>query len=119
MADLQPIVADNHAAVTAFVAAAGAVRPVIRTFFLKPVLKAGRFGKGGKAPVPFQPTTGPSTARSRSAASAFEADVQALVARGQATVDHPFFGTLPLPEYLRLQAIHTRHHHRQLPGAAL
>ncbi len=38
-----------------------------------------------------------------------------------AAVDHPFFGKVPLNDFVRFQALHTRHHHAQLtvpPDAA-
>jgi uncharacterized damage-inducible protein DinB len=96
------------------------VRPLIRTFFLKPVLKTGRFAKGGKTPTHFEPTTTPASigdlaTRLQAAATAFEVDVQAAAQGGQTTLDHPFFGAVPLAEYLRLQVIHTSHHRQQLP----
>lgn len=95
------------------------LRPLIRKFFLNPVLKAGRFGKGTTAPGPFRPTTTasgvePLTARLRAAAIAFESDLLAGERSGGTTVNHPFFGTIPVDEYLRLQVIHTRHHQAQL-----
>ncbi len=99
------------------------LRPLIRTLFLKPVLRSGRFGKGGKSPGPFRPTAapeavGPLTGRLQGAAAGFEADLLARANAGETTVDHPFFGELSLPDFLRLQMIHARHHRRQLPGAA-
>ncbi len=104
-------------------AAPSLLRPVIRTLFLRPVLRNGRFGKGGKAPKPFRPGsthTAPDalTARLQSAADGFEATVTAAARSGQTTVDHPFFGRVSLTDYLRLQVIDTEHHRQQLPGAA-
>jgi hypothetical protein len=99
------------------------LRPLIRTLFLKPVLRNGRFGAGAKAPGPFQPTASPAPAsmllpRVQSAADEFESMLAAELAQGHVTVDHPFFGPVALGDYLRLQVIHTDHHRRQLPGAA-
>ena len=45
-------------------------------------------------------------------------DLQPVIAGNREAVDHPFFGELSLPDFLRLQMIHARHHRRQLPGAA-
>jgi hypothetical protein len=98
------------------------LRPLIRILFLNPILKNGRFGPGGKSPKTFQPTPSPAppaalTARLQGASDGLEADLAAAARTGPSTVDHPFFGHVPLPEYLRLQAIHTRHHRQQLPGS--
>jgi hypothetical protein len=95
------------------------LRPVIRTLFLRPVLKAGRFTRRGKAPAPFQPSSSPGsvadvTARLNNAAAAFQRDIAAAAAAGRTVIDHPFFGRLSLADYSRLQAIHTRHHAQQL-----
>ena len=53
--------------------------------------------------------------RLEAAMTAFEADAAAL---GTAAIDHPFFGRLPLSDFVRLQEIHTRHHRGQLAQAA-
>ena len=100
------------------------LRPINRTLFLNPVLKSGRFGKGGKSPGPFQPSATPAlleplTARLQAASDAFETDLSAAATSADATVDHPFFGRIPLTEYLRFQAIHTRHHQQQLSPVAV
>ena len=79
------------------------LRPFIRAFFLTPVLKRGRFGPGNKSPEPFRPTG---------------SDLAAAARSGQDSIDHPFFGQVPLAEYARLQAIHTQHHRGQLSPAA-
>ncbi len=98
------------------------LRPLIRTFFLNPILKRGRFGTGGKTPRPFQPAESPPApealiSRLETAVGAFETDLAAAARNGQTTIDHPFFGKVPLAEYVRLQAIHTRHHQQQLSSA--
>jgi hypothetical protein len=49
---------------------------------------------------------------------AFETEFAAAARNGQTTIDHPFFGRVPLAEYVRLQGIHTEHHRQQLPSAA-
>jgi len=95
------------------------VRLVIRTIGFNPIVRSGRFRKGTKAPAVFQPTGSPAsvadlTGRLEAAAGGFVAAVEAAARRGQAVVDHPFFGRVALPDYTRLQAIHTRHHHEQL-----
>ncbi len=95
------------------------VRPLIRVLFLNSVLKKGRFGRPAKTPKPFEPAASPAlpeivTARLQAAAAALEEDIERVAGSGQATLDHPFFGKIPLADYLQFQAIHTRHHHAQL-----
>ena len=114
MTDLETCLSDNRRAVR--------LRPIIRTFFLNPVLKRGRFGPGNKTPEPFEPaesTAAPDTliARLEAAVGAFETDFVAAARTGRATIDHPFFGKVPLADYARLQAIHTEHHRQQLLSA--
>jgi uncharacterized damage-inducible protein DinB len=97
------------------------LRPLIRMFFLKPVLASGRFARPAKAPGPFQPSTAPSAAalmlpRIRGASAAFEQAIAGEVSAGRDTMDHPFFGRVPLADYVQLQAIHTNHHRGQLPS---
>jgi hypothetical protein len=98
------------------------LRPLVRAFFVKPVLKNGRFKPNGKAPAMFQPSSAPGEAaellpRLERAVRVFEEELRAADASGRSTLDHPFFGTMPVTDYLRLQAIHARHHRAQLPGA--
>jgi hypothetical protein len=45
----------------------------------------------------------------------FETDAAAA---GVSSIDHPFFGRLPLTDFVRLQEIHARHHRGQLPPTA-
>jgi hypothetical protein len=130
-AGVQSTLDENRKAVSAFVAAA---RAVPRSAWAAPRAPAkwspaqvtehvaGRFTRRGKSPAPFQPSAVPGsvadvTARLNTAAGAFEADVAAAAASGRVTIDHPFFGRLPLADYSRLQAIHTRHHAQQLGPA--
>jgi len=98
------------------------LRPLVRSFFVKPVLKRGSFRRNGRAPSMFQPSSVPGDAaellpRLETAVRGFEEAVRAVDRSGRATLDHPFFGTMPVTDYLRLQAIHARHHRAQLPGA--
>lgn len=94
------------------------LRPLIRTLLLRPVLRLGRFPMAGKAPAVMRPGPSPAPApvlldRLQAAAAAFESAVRDL--RGT-TVDHPAFGRLAVVDLVRLQEIHTRHHHLQLPS---
>jgi hypothetical protein len=96
------------------------LRPLIRTLLLKPVLWLGRFPTASKAPAVMRPGSSPAPApvllgRLEAAVAAFESAAREL--RGP-TVDHPAFGRLPIVDLVRLQEIHTRHHHLQLPSDA-
>jgi hypothetical protein len=97
------------------------LRPLIRRFLLGPVLRRGRFIPGSKSPRVFRPGPVPAASaqlldRLAAAMTTFEADAAAL---GTTTIDHPFFGRLPLSDFVRLQEIHTRHHHAQLAPATV
>ena len=52
--------------------------------------------------------------RLTTALAGFENDIRSGHPEGRHAVAHPFFGTLPTTDYLRLQAIHARHHRSQL-----
>ena len=96
------------------------LRPLIRKFLLGFVLRRGRFPPGSKSPRVFRPGPTPAApeqllGRLGTAMAVFEADAAAL---GTPAIDHPFFGRLPLSDFVRLQEIHTRHHRRQLAPAA-
>jgi hypothetical protein len=88
-------------------------RPLVRTLYLRRVLKRGRFPKG-KVKGLFTPALNPprdaTLARLRAAAAAFEAEVP----RAPGPLDHPVFGNVPVADYVRFNALHTRHHERQL-----
>ena len=96
------------------------LRPLLRTFLLKPVLKRGSFIPGSKSPKVFRPSASPPQqapllGRLQIAAKAFENDAKATA--GDA-IEHPIFGRLGLVDFVRLQEIHTRHHRNQvLPRA--
>ena len=98
------------------------LRPLIRRFIVDSTLKAGRFTRTGRTPKIFEPSAAPGPsgqvlARLQSAVAAFEGDVRTGQREGREVVNHPFFGKLPASDYLRLQAIHSRHHRPQLPSA--
>lgn len=91
---------------------------IARTAFLRPTLRAGRFTRKGRAPAFMQPSAAPPAAdvvlaRLGAAVSGLERDVRSLE-----TVTHPLLGTIPTVDWMRLQAIHVRHHCAQLPVAA-
>ena len=82
-------------------------------------LKAGRFTRKGRAPGIFQPAAAPPSAavvlpRLDAAAAGFANDIRSGHPEARHYVRHPFFGRLPTIDYVRLQAIHARHHRGQL-----
>jgi hypothetical protein len=79
-------------------------------------LLTGRFFPGSRSPKIFRPTGVPTSQevlvdRLQGAVQAFEK----YVTGAQGThIDHPFFGRLSLADFVQLQTIHLRHHHKQL-----
>ena len=53
-------------------------------------------------------------ARLSTAVTGFEGDIRSGHPAGRHTITHPFFGRMPTMNYVRLQAIHARHHRSQL-----
>lgn len=95
------------------------LRPLAKWFVVTKTLRAGGFTRKGKAPGIFQPTAAPAAAapvlaRLAAAVTGFENDIRSGHPEARHNVAHPFFGTLPTVDYLRLQAIHARHHRSQL-----
>ena len=98
------------------------LRRLLRWFVVDRTLKAGRFTRKGRAPAIFHPTattTSPRVAaellaRLMTAVTGLEADIRSGHPAGRHTVAHPFFGTLQTTDWMRLQAIHARHHHDQI-----
>jgi hypothetical protein len=96
------------------------LQPLAKWFVLTRTLKAGRFKQKGRAPGIFQPvatTAAPAAellARLTAAVTGMEGDIRSGHPAARHTVDHPFFGTVPTIDWLRLQAIHARHHRSQL-----
>ena len=96
------------------------LRPLLRWFVVHRTLNAGRFTRKGKAPGIFRPVAKtPASqaellARLSAAVAGMEADMRSGHPEARHTIDHPFFGRLPTMDWLRLQAIHARHHRSQL-----
>ena len=90
------------------------VRPVIRKIFFDRTVRNGTFprGKTNKAMNPEFGSQTPAEARLRleQAHAAFE---QACRQCG-GTFDHGIFGTVTAADYATFQAMHTRHHTRQI-----
>ena len=94
-------------------------RPLLRRLVVDSTLKAGKFTRKGRAPAVFRPsdTPGPKSElldRLQRAVGAFEAAIRSGHPEGRHTVNHPAFGVVPTRDYVRLQAIHARHHRAQL-----
>jgi hypothetical protein len=97
------------------------VRPLVRMVFFNRTLKSGAFPKAKTNPA-MNPAQGPATpdegrARLNIAAAKFDAASRALVAQGK-PVSHPIFGQIDVGDHARFQALHTRHHCRQMPGSS-
>ena len=94
------------------------IRPVVRLIF-RWILRRQSFPKG-KTPKPFDPATGsatPAEARVRleEATTKFDQECRTCAGDGGA-VESTVFGTIPLDDYVRFQALHVRHHTKQLPS---
>ena len=99
--------------------APGFLRPLARWFIVDRTLQAGRFTRKGRAPGIFRPSPAPPgapevLARLTKAVKGLESDIRSGHPDARHTVAHPFFGTLPTIDFLRLPAIHARHHRSQL-----
>jgi hypothetical protein len=96
------------------------MRPVARFFFYR-ILKKGVFPRGFKADKAMNPSSGPVTpaearVRLERALARFEEECRKRAASGQ-HVKSPAFGTVSVEDCVRFNAIHTRHHCKQIPGA--
>ena len=95
------------------------LRLVARLFFYR-ILKKDAFPKGFKAHKAMNPTSGPATpaearVRLEEAFARFDQECRRRVASGQHVVSTGF-GTVSVEDYVRFNAIHTRHHCKQMPG---
>ena len=97
------------------------LRPLLRLYFNR-ILKKGVFPNGFKAHKALNPATGsatPAQARVRleGALARFDQECRRLATSGQHLVSSGF-GTVSLEDLVRFSALHTRHHCKQMPGAA-
>jgi len=97
------------------------LRPLLRRFGLRGILRSGEFGRPSRTFPPFEPRNPPATPaegreRLLEAVRQFEADVRSVTPIGDFDFTHPVFGKLAVSDYVRFQEIHTRHHMRQLPS---
>ena len=96
------------------------LRLVARLFFYR-ILKKDAFPKGFKAHKAMNPASGPATpaearVRLEEAVGRFDQECGRRVASGQHHVSTGF-GTVSVEDFVRFNAIHTRHHCKQMPGA--
>ncbi len=96
------------------------LRPLGRLFFYR-ILRKGVFPKGFKALKALNPTSGPATptearVRLEGAFDRFDQECRKRAASGH-NVRTSAFGTVSVEDLVRFNAIHTRHHCKQMPGA--
>jgi len=97
------------------------LRPLLRLLFFNRILKKGVFPKGFKAHKALNPASGsatPAQARVRleGALARFDQECRRRAASGQHLVSTGF-GTVSVEDFVRFNALHTRHHCKQMPGA--
>jgi len=95
------------------------LRPFLRRLVVDSTLRAGKFTRKGRAPAMFKPSATPPSVteavqRLETAVSSFEAAIRSGHPEGRHFVTHPYFGDIATTDYIRFQAIHTRHHRAQL-----
>ena len=95
------------------------MRPLVRMIFRR-ILKKQSFPKG-KTPGKFNPTAGPATAadargRLEGAATTFDEGCRTCESNG-GDVPSTVFGKVPLEDYVKFQALHVRHHIKQMSSA--
>ncbi len=96
------------------------LRLVARVFFYR-ILKKGVFPNGFKAHKTMDPASGPATpaearVRLEGAFARFDQECRGRDAAGQHFVSTAF-GTVSVEDFVRFNAIHTRHHCKQMGGA--
>jgi len=97
------------------------LRPLARLFFNR-ILKKNAFPKGFKAQKAMDPASGPATpaearVRLEGAFARFDQECRRQAASGQHVLSTGLFGTVSVEDFVRYNAIHTRHHCKQMPGA--
>jgi hypothetical protein len=96
------------------------LRLVGRLFFYR-ILKKDAFPNGFKAHKAMNPSSGPATpaearVRLEGAFARFDQECRRRATSGQHVVSTGF-GTVSVEDLVRFNAIHTRHHCKQMPGA--
>ena len=95
------------------------LRPLARLYFNR-ILKKGVFPKGFKAHKALDPASGPATpaearVRLEGAFARFDQECRRRAASGPNVSTG--FGTVSVEDFVRFNAMHTRHHCKQMPGA--
>ena len=98
-----------------------AVLRLLARLFFDRIVKKGTFPNGFKAHKAMNPASGPATpaearVRLERALARFDQECGRRVAGGQHYV-RTGFGTVSVEDFVRFNAIHTRHHCKQMPGA--
>jgi len=96
------------------------LRPLARLFFNR-ILKKDAFPKGFKAHKAMNPISGPAApaearVRLEGAFARFDQECRRRIASGQHVVSTGF-GMVSVEDFVRFNALHTRHHCKQMPGA--
>jgi hypothetical protein len=96
------------------------LRLVGRVFFYR-ILKRDAFPNGFKANKAMNPTSGPATpaearVRLEAALARFDQECRRRATSGQHVVSTAF-GMVSVEDFVRFNAIHTRHHCKQMPGS--
>ena len=96
------------------------LRPLLRLFFYR-ILKKDSFPEGFKAHKAMNPPSGsatPADARVRleGVLARFDQECRGRTASGQHVV-RTAFGMVPIEDFVKYCALHTRHHCKQMPGA--
>ena len=94
-------------------------QPLLRRMVITKTLEAGRFTRKGRTPSFLKPSDAPPAvdvvlARLQAAVDGLEADLRSRHPEARHTVAHPAFGSIPTHDWMRVQAIHVRHHRLQL-----
>jgi hypothetical protein len=94
------------------------VRPVLRMIFFNRIVSKGTFPKGYKAAKSMDPASGPATPadgrrRLEAALSTFDQACRAQAETGHA-VASGIFGSVPVEDFAKFVALHTRHHVQQI-----
>ncbi len=95
----------------------GIVRPVVRGLFFNRVLKKNAFIKS-KTNTAMNPIAGPATpAEGRERLSHAHAAFEQACRQASPRFNHQIFGDIATADYARFQALHTKHHTKQIPDA--
>jgi hypothetical protein len=95
------------------------MRPLLRRMVITNTLQAGRFTRKGRTPKFLMPSATPPdvdtvVARLNAAVAGLDGDLRSRHPEARHTVAHPAFGTIATHDWIRVQAIHARHHRDQL-----